>query len=109
MSDKESYILMLGIDSSGKMSVLYPYQKSELAPIPAKKPFVQKDLIVVGKPYGRDYIQVYAFDKQPKQLAKLMAQEITASSKDMQLLHEILSDKSIKKAQANVELITADR
>ena len=108
-SDKESYILMLGIDSNGKMNVLYPYQASELAPIPARKPFVQKDLIVVGEPYGRDYIQVYAFDKKPKELAQLMAAEITPNSSDMKLFNHLLADKSLKKAQANVELITADR
>ena len=108
-SDQSSYILMLGIDSKGKMSVLYPFQESELAPIPAKKPFVQKDLIVVGKPYGRDYIQVYAFDKKPKQLAQLMASEIMPNSKNMELLSTMLADKSLKKAEANVVLITTDK
>jgi len=108
-SDKESYILMLGIDSSGKINVLYPYKPSELEPIPAKKPFVQKELIEVGAPYGRDYIQVYAFDKKPKELAQLMASELKPDSSGMELFQHMLSDKSIKKAQANVELITADR
>jgi len=108
-SDKQSYILMLGIDSKGKMNVLYPYQASELAPIPAKKPFIQRDLIEVGEPYGRDYIQVYAFDKKPKELAQLMASEITPNSDNMKLFNHMMSDKSLKKAQANVELITADR
>jgi len=108
-SDKESYILMLGIDSSGKMNVLYPYKPSELTPIPAKKPFIQKDLIEVGAPYGRDYIQVYAFDKKPKELAQLVATELTPNSTSMELFKHMLADKSLKKAQANVELITADR
>lgn len=108
-SDRPSYILMLGIDSKGNMNVLYPYQPSELAPIPAQQAFVQRDMIEVGKPYGRDYIQVYAFDKKPKELPKLVAAELTADAAGMKLFKRMLANKSLKKAHASVELITTDR
>jgi hypothetical protein len=108
-SDRPSYILMVGIDSMGNMNVLYPYQPSELAPIAAEKPFVQRDMIEVGKPYGRDYIQVYAFDKKPKELPKLVASELSADAAGMKLFKHMLANKSLKKAHASVELITTDR
>lgn len=67
---KAAYVMLLDLDSSGDLTVLYPTNAAErqLIPggaaraIPGSDP---KDHIVVTAPFGTDEVTVLAFDKQP--------------------------------------------
>jgi hypothetical protein len=73
---KAAYVMLLDLDSSGDLTVLYPTNAAErqLIPggaaraIPGADP---KDHIVVTAPFGTDEVTVLAFDKQPGFFADL--------------------------------------
>ena len=77
--DRNAYVLLLNVDSLGKASVLYPWDKRELAAIkagtaraiPGDSP---QDRINAKEPLGMDVQLIFAFDEQPAGLPKLVGQ-----------------------------------
>lgn len=74
--DKNANLVLLNINSSGKVGVLYPYNAAELKPLPASQakhiPGSADHLrIKVQEPFGMDMQFVFAFDEPPPGLAKL--------------------------------------
>jgi hypothetical protein len=73
--DKDAWLMLLNVDSAGKVSVLYPYQPSEVAllkaatarAIPGDQPRQQ---IQVQEPLGMDMQLVLAFDEKPTNFDK---------------------------------------
>jgi hypothetical protein len=67
---KAAYVMLLDLDSSGDLTVLYPTNAAERQPIPGGAARAipgsdPKDHIVVTAPFGTDEVTVLAFDKQP--------------------------------------------
>lgn len=68
--DKDAWLMLLNVDSAGKVSVLYPYQRHEVAvlkggaarAIPGDQPKAQ---IQVTEPLGMDMQLILAFDEKP--------------------------------------------
>ncbi|MFV2058779.1 MAG: hypothetical protein ACC707_20140, partial [Thiohalomonadales bacterium] len=106
-SEKEAYILLVTIDSRENISVIYPFFENELGSIPARKPFIRKDIAIVGPPYGRDYVQVYAFEKRLPELKQLLGKSFAKDSPQRRIFDRLISDKSSSRARASLELITA--
>jgi hypothetical protein len=76
--DREAWLLMLNVDSAGRVSVLYPFDRSELRPlqagrartIPGPEPVPG---IKVKLPEGMDIQMVFAFDAEPPELRTLLS------------------------------------
>jgi len=66
---EDSYLLILNINSHGQVSILYPYNNSELAMLAANKPVsipsgkTPDDFIVVEPPFGLEKVVVIAMPK----------------------------------------------
>lgn len=108
-TSKEAYIFLLDIDPMGTINVLYPYYREELVAIKANQAFIREKIAKVGPPYGRDYVQVFAFDRLTSEMKQLVAAKITQNSKAADLFKQIVDNPGIKKGHASMELVTADR
>ena len=75
--DRAAHLLLLNIDSKGMVSVLYPGNAAELAPLAANKPTaipqgsLSSSGIVVTEPLGMDVQIMLAFDQTSPELARL--------------------------------------
>ncbi|MES3022150.1 MAG: DUF4384 domain-containing protein [Pseudomonadota bacterium] len=78
--DRAATLVLLNIDADGKVSVLYPYRRSETAPLaagqarqlPGTSP---SDLIEVREPVGMDLQFIFAFDAPPPGLDQLVGMQ----------------------------------
>jgi hypothetical protein len=74
--DRDARLLLVNIDSLGKVSVLYPYNDAELAPLAANRAVMipgapEVDGIKVTEPFGMDVQFVVAFDGDHPELRRL--------------------------------------
>jgi hypothetical protein len=73
--DKSATVVLLNINSEGKVGVLYPYSPSEANPLTAGQakhiPGTGAQRIKVTEPFGMDMQFVFAFDEPPPGLAGL--------------------------------------
>jgi hypothetical protein len=75
--DRQAWLLMLNVDSSGRVSVLYPFTPAELLPLQAgrARPIPgtgPREAIRVQPPEGMDIQMVFAFDAEPPELRTLL-------------------------------------
>jgi hypothetical protein len=106
-SSHKAYILLIDIDPHGTVNVLYPYTPSELAPIEANRLLSFKDLTRVTPPFGRDYVQAYAFTDITDDFKALRGKSFTLSSPYAEKLQRLIKSSSIFKARASLEVVTS--
>jgi hypothetical protein len=75
--DSAAWLLLLNVDASGRVSVLYPYVPAELNPLAAGRARAVPgasgaDLIRVQPPEGMDIQFAFAFDAEPPGLRNLL-------------------------------------
>lgn len=108
--DRNAYILLLNVDASGKVSVLFPGRRHELQPIPGGKARHipgenPADQIVVQAPEGMDIQFIFAFDEAPPGIERLIGmQEAPATDPRLVALEELLPQMAGKYAFASTEL-----
>lgn len=74
--DRDARLLLVNVDSLGKVSVLYPYNDAELAPLAANRAVMipgapEVDGIKVTEPFGMDVQLLVAFDGDHPELRRL--------------------------------------
>jgi hypothetical protein len=73
--DRKATLVLLNINSEGKLGVLYPYMPSEAQPITGGQarhiPGTGDQRITVTEPFGMDMQFIFAFDEPPPGLAGL--------------------------------------
>ena len=109
ISEEKAYLLLVDIDAYGKISVIYPFFKKELASVNPGQVVNMENIAKVGPPYGRDYIQIYAFDTLTPELEKLVGATIEPDSALKSTFERLINNPGVKKARASIELVTADR
>lgn len=111
--DREAWLLLLNIDSSGLVSVLYPYTRAELRSLPAgdahaipgRAPHQQ---IVVKGPLGMDTQFAFAFDAPPAGLDRLVGlTDVAAGDARLAVLNALLEASSGRFAFAQTWMRTA--
>ncbi len=107
-SSETAYILILNINAQGKVTVLYPYVASEFIQLQAYRLLVFKELSKVVAPFGREYLQVYAFKQASNDYRELMAKSFQRGSHDAHKLMHLIKNKAILKARGSLELVTSE-
>lgn len=114
-SEKPAYLLLLVVNSKGNISVLYPFDETELKPIPAGQvvqipPGGPDDIIEVTEPFGTDQLIIYGFEHMPPLLRDIMGQQqLTPGSDLLAKLENLLLDEDITFARESLQLITLPR
>jgi hypothetical protein len=85
-----SYILLLDIDPAGNVNVLYPYKESELQQIKGSAVLNLAGLGEVVAPFGTEYLKVFAFERQPVELKKIMGKTLTPGSSLYKVLEQMV-------------------
>lgn len=73
-SSGTSHILVINIESRGRVNVLYPYFKEELGPLDSRTPLEFDDMEITAPP-GAEVIKVFSFSFKPRELESLMGKE----------------------------------
>lgn len=107
LSSEKAYILLIDIDPKGTVNVLYPYEPSELSPIQANQLLAFKDLSKVTPPFGRDYVQVYAFSKISDDFKALRGKSFSLGSPYAKNLQRLINNRNLSKARVSMELVTS--
>ncbi|MFV2061231.1 MAG: caspase family protein [Gammaproteobacteria bacterium] len=107
-SSQSAHILIININPLGTITVLYPYTPSELNKLDAYKLLAFKALSKVVPPFGREYIQVYAFKNSSSDYQELMAKSFQRNSPDANKLMRLLEKTPTLKARASLEVVTVE-
>lgn len=105
-SSQTAHILVINIDPHGTINVLYPDSKSELIKLKAYKLLAFSELSKVIPPFGREYIQVYAFKNSSQDYRDLMSKKFNLNSPSAKILKRLLENEATIKARASLELVT---
>ncbi len=97
-ADEDAFLIIMHVDVDGLISMIYPYQKSEVIKQTKNSLVDLPSIARVQAPEGRDYIQFIALKNWPKQLNSIIGKSFRINSNDAQTLYSILSDASIEKA-----------
>jgi hypothetical protein len=108
-SSQPAYILIVNINSHGTVNVLYPYTKSELTQLAAYQLLAFKEFSKVAPPFGREFLQVYAFKKITTDYKNLMAKRFEQNSSDARRFIRLIKNSSILKARSSLEVVTSER
>jgi len=100
-SEKQVYILLVNFDSQGQAQVIYPYDETELKPLPANQLFAKPNLTTISEPTGLEVLQLYAFTQFDPLLADLVNATFTHSSV-LKRKFEQLINKNVEKSRASL-------
>jgi hypothetical protein len=106
-SSEKAHILLIDIDPHGTINVLYPYEPSELNPVKANQLLAFKDLSRVTPPFGRDYVQAYAFKEINDDFKALRGKSFSLGSPYVRKLERLINSRRIPKARTSMELVTS--
>ena len=74
-SDVRAYILLLDIDPTGEVHIIYPAEESELRPLKAGALLDLSEMGQVTAPFGTEFVKVFAVRDMPRGLRKVMGRE----------------------------------
>jgi len=108
-SSKDAYLLLIGFDPSGVASVLFPYLQKEIVKYPGMAKLSLNNLSTVRAPFGKDLLQLYAFDQLSEEYKQLVAKKFDLESPLATTFEKLINNKNIDKASATLELVTTAR
>ena len=108
-TDQDAHILLINIDPTGFINVIYPFTPEELTPLKAGKELDLSHLSRVVKPFGTELVKVFAFRRRPPGLLKLMGGEFPPDDERFSLLMNMVRDEADSMAQATLRVKTCGR
>jgi len=108
-NDGDSWLLLINIDSTGIINVLYPAFPNEIPMVPAGKGVNMPDMAKVIPPnFGTEYLKAFAFKKPPTDLTYFMGAAFTPDDPKFNRFMEMVS-KPGPAAQMTISVKTAAR
>ncbi len=104
--EADSYLLLINIDPTGFINVIYPYKREELAVRKANVDLRLSEIGEVQPPFGVEYIKAFAFRRRPPGLAGLVAGEFDPMDKRFSGLMDLLRIYGRDGAQTTIQVKT---
>jgi hypothetical protein len=105
---KGGHLLILNYEPGGQINVIYPYSAGEAKKIESNSKVLLHNLMRVKKPFGRDFVQVIAFDEMlPEYRQVLELKNFSYDSVFAKKISTLITDRSYKKAVTVLELVTS--
>lgn len=107
MPDRDASLLLLNVDAEGKVSVLYPFNPGELAPLPGGQShrLPSGPPIDVIEPLGMDLQLLFAFDTPPPGLDRWVGRKnLSASDPGLIELQHLITSQARRYTYARTEL-----
>lgn len=108
-ADKEAHILLMDMDPTGSINVIYPFSREELSPLGAGQELDLSNLSQVVAPFGTETVKVFAFLTRPKALERLVAGKFPPDDERFSLLMNMVRENSDTMAQATIRVKTCAR
>ncbi len=109
-SEARAHILLIDIDSTGGINVLYPYMPEELKPVQTGQTLRLPELGYVTPPhFGVEHLKVFAFKEKPPGLENFMGESFPPDSPLFEQLMELIDVGKGQAAQAVLPVRTAAR
>ena len=100
-AERPSFLLLLNIDKSGAVTVLYPIRGSEVAPTTGLR-----ETFEVVAPYGTEYLKLFAFRRAPPGLQNWRGRKLDALAPEFEELLKLLRDPATARAQTRLKIVT---
>ncbi len=107
-AEKDSYILLLDVDSSGYVSVLFPFNPHEIAPGRQGRVPPPPDSLKVSPPFGTEYLKIFAFREKPEGFEKWMNGSFSPLGPELRQLIAMLKAAKGSKAQNRLKVVTRE-
>jgi hypothetical protein len=107
--EQDSYILLIDIDPTGVINVIYPALEEEIRIHPAATDMNLPDFGQIAPAFGTDFIKVFAFKDKPAGLKSFMGLSIAPSDPLYASLLDMLEKSMSNTAQATLRVQTAAR
>ena len=108
-ADQDSYILLIDIDPTGSVYVIYPVNEQELSPIKANRELALPDIGKVGRPLGTEYVKVFAFKQRSSALERMIDAEFDPSDEKFSVLMRLVKDQRHAIAQTTLRVKTCGK
>lgn len=108
-SEKRGFLLIMNIDPTGAINVIYPVKPTELSRIESGKEIYFSKLGIVNPPFGTEYIKVFVFERKPKGLQGIMAESFSPLDASFDELMSLVKDPGTGIAQMTLEVETSPR
>ncbi len=104
--DVDSYLLLINIDPTGFINVIYPYTSEELAERKANEDLRLPEMGVVQPPFGVEYIKAFAFKRRPDGLVGLVGGEFDPMDDRFSALMDLIRACGGDAAQTTIQVKT---
>lgn len=108
-AEKPSCLLLINIDPTGFIHVIYPAFPRELAIQEAGRALKLEDQGVVTPPFGVEYLKVFAFPRAPRELKSLIGAEIDPLDPELDRLMRLIHNNRAAMAQDTLQVKTCAR
>ncbi len=102
-TDRPAVLLLLNVDETGNVSVLYPIHDRELQPAAGLH-----ETFEAVPPYGTEYLKLFAFRRPPAGLDEWLHRRIDALAPDFDRFLRLLREPGVDSAQARLEVVTVE-
>ncbi len=99
--DRPAFLLLLNIDKTGTVSVLYPIHEREL-----RRQHGLRETFEVVPPYGTEYLKLFAFSRPPAGLERWIGRRIDAHDPNLDQLLRLLETPRVESAQTRLKVVT---
>ncbi len=108
-ASQDAYLLLIDIDPNGQVSVIYPLHAAEMKYFEKLKPISLRNISRVRAPFGRDIVQVYAFNEINNDYKLLAGKQFFMNTPEMKAFERLINNPQLKTARATLELITTPK
>ncbi len=102
-TDRPAVLLLLNVDKTGTVSVLYPIHQREL-----RQTAGLHETFEVTPPYGIEYLKLFAFSHPPEGLERWIGRRVDALDPDLDQLLRLLREPGTETAQADLKVVTVE-
>jgi hypothetical protein len=74
-TERDAYMLLINVDPTGAVHVVYPFNETELEPLAAGHRKILPLICRTLWPFGTENMKLFAFTRRPADLAELMGKE----------------------------------
>ncbi len=99
--DRAAVLVLLNVDKTGTVSMLYPIHGREMGP-----DLGLRETFEVVPPYGTEYLKLFAFRRLPAGLERWMNRRIDALDPDLDHLIALLRNPGVDSAQMRLKVVT---
>lgn len=107
-SEQRSTLLLLDVDPSGYVGVLFPFKEAELAPTASIRVPPPPDELKVSPPLGTEYLKLFAFRERPAGIERWLKASFPASDPKLQELLDWLKGTRGSRASDRLKVVTRE-